>query len=229
VATNQSVVRRVGLCLMVAVAGAVLGRAFWPSAAAHSSPRSLAPAPSPAAPTGPGPLTTVDGVPAGFTDTRAGAAAAAASFVCTGQAVLDMDALSVEAAVRELAAAASGAGQVADTLAKLAAIRDQLSGGSGPIRYEQAALAYRVDAFQLDRANVSVWSVGVLSRTGVAPPQAGWTTSSIDLVWERGDWRVWSESITPGPAPILNNSTAPATAEVLATDLAGFAEYGSRP
>ena len=47
------------------------------------------------------------GVPAGFERTEAGAVAAAASFVCTGQALLDMDPLSAEEALRELSAEAS--------------------------------------------------------------------------------------------------------------------------
>lgn len=223
--------RTVALVSSVAVAGTLLGHAFWP-ATALSPPPARVVAAAPAAPSpvasGPGPSTTLAGAPAGFADSRDGAVAAAAAYVCTGQALLDMDPLSAESAVRQMAAGASADAQVQTTLAQLSAARDQLGSGTGPIMFRQATIAWRVGAWEPDRAEVAVWSVGVLSRAGVAPPQAAWATSTFDLVWERGDWKVWSEALTPGPAPILNDSTAPATAEGLATGLNGFTDFGSR-
>ena len=61
----------------------------------------------------------------------------------------------------------------------------------------------------------------------MAPPQAGWAISVFELVWERGDWKVWSETITPGPAPIPDASAAPATSEQLAGALTGFVDLRS--
>lgn len=177
----------------------------------------------------PGPTTVREGVPAGFARTEAGAVAAAASFVCTGQALLDMDPLSAEQAVRQLSAEASADELVRHHLTQLDAARDVLSGGSGPIVYRQSAIAWRVEAYDDDRARVAIWNVGVLSRDGVAPPQAGWSTSIVELVWERGDWRVWGETIRPGPTPIANDSDAPATSAALAAELAGFTDFGARP
>lgn len=100
-------------------------------------------------------------------------------------------------------------------------------GGSGPVVFRQAVVVSRVEAWSPERARVSVWHVGVLARDGVAPPQAGWATSSYELVWERGDWKVWSATVVPGPAPILNDSTAPATARELITALTGFSDSGA--
>ena len=228
--TSPPPARAVAVVCIVAVSGVLLGHTFWPAATPSApSSRVVAAAPVASPPPGPGPLTTRDGVPAGFADTPNGAVTAAAVYVCTGQALLDMDPLSAEAAVREMAAAASADSQVQTTLAQLSATRDQLASGTGPITFDQAAISWRLTAWQADRAQVAVWSVGVLSRAGVAPPQAAWATSTFDLVWEQGDWKVWSESIIPGPAPILDDSTAPATADQLATALAGFTDFGSRP
>ena len=64
---------------------------------------------------------------------------------------------------------------------------------------------------------------------GVAAPQAGWTTSTFDLVWERGDWKVWAESIAPGPAPALNGGVAPATSVELDAKLDGFTPWEPSP
>jgi hypothetical protein len=164
-------------------------------------------------------------VPADFARSKDGAVAAAARYVTTGQLLLDLDPLAAEAAVRHMASIVTADQQVADTLAKLAAARDALSDGTGPIRFSQAVLAQRLDSYTPSRARVSVWSVGVLSRLDVAPPQASWSTSTLELVWETGDWRIRSETITPGPAPMLDASAAPATSAELDTALHGFTEF----
>ena len=83
-------------------------------------------------------------------------------------------------------------------------------------------LATRVDAFAPSRARVAVWSVGVLNRTGVVAPQAGWTTSKFELVWERGDWKVWAEDVAPGPTPMLNEGAPPATDDEFDAAVRGF-------
>lgn len=169
-----------------------------------------------------------EGVLRGFERTEAGAVAAAASFVCTGQALLDMDPLSAEDAVRELSAAASVDELLRRHLSQLEAAREVLSPGTGPIVFRQSAIAWRVEAYDDDRARIAIWSVGVLSRDGVAPPQASWSTSVVELVWERDDWRVWGESISPGPTPILDDSDAPSTSAQLDDALAGFTDFGAR-
>ena len=169
-----------------------------------------------------------EGVPRGFERSESGAVAAAASFVCTGQALLDMEPFSAEEAVRELSATASADELVRRHLSQLEAAREVLSPGTGPIVFRQSAIAWRVEAYDDDRARIAIWSVGVLSRDGVAPPQASWSTSVVELVWERDEWRVWGESITPGPTPILDDSDAPATSAQLDDALAGFTDFGAR-
>lgn len=167
------------------------------------------------------------GMPAGFPRTSDGAVSAAAAFVCTGQAILDMDPLSAEDAIRQMAATGTADQQVAETLAKLRTARGALAAGTGATVYRQAAVAWHVESFDSDRARIAIWSVGVLARDGVAPPQAGWATSTFDLVWERNDWKIEREVIVPGPAPILDNSSAPATADQLISTLQGFTDFGS--
>ncbi len=171
--------------------------------------------------------TTVEGVPAGFSRDREGAVSAAAAFVCTGQALLDMDPLAAEGAIRQMAADSAADAQVADTIQRLRQTREVLAEGTGPVVFRQAALAFRIEAWSSTRARVAIWNVGVLSRQGVASPQAGWSVSTFDLVWERGDWKVWGETIAPGPAPILNDSAAPATSAQLVSALDDFTDFGA--
>jgi len=143
-------------------------------------------------------------------------------FTFAGRTLLELAPTRVPDAIRAMAAGGSADTQVADAQDRIGKLRERLDEGTGPIRYLQAVLASRVDAFTPDRARVSVWSVGVLSRVGIAQPQAGWTTSTYELVWEGDDWRVWDTTITVGPAPGLNESALPSTAEQLDEELAGF-------
>jgi len=175
---------------------------------------------------GPGPTAVRDGIPMGFARTSEGARAAAVAYVVTGQVMLDLAPTQVDDAVRGFAASGSADAQVADLQRQLAKLRDKLADGIGPVRYLQAPLAVRVDAFTRERARVLVWSVGVLSRRNAAPPQAGWTTSTFDLVWERGDWKVWAESVASGPTPELNAGALPATDEQFDAALDGFTPWG---
>ncbi len=173
-----------------------------------------------------GSTTTEQGVPAGFARTQEGAVAAAAAFVCTGRALFEMDPLAAEKAVRQMSATETADEQVTSVLDQLGQARQALAGGSGPVTFRQAAVAWRIDSFSTDEARVAVWHVGVLSREGAAPPQAGWATSTFDLVWEHGDWKVEHENMVPGPAPILNDSAPPATAALFTGALDGFTDFG---
>ncbi|MDP9335451.1 MAG: hypothetical protein M3Q30_19390 [Actinomycetota bacterium] len=177
----------------------------------------------------PGPARYSHGIPAGFARSKDGARTAAAAYVLTGQVLIDLPPTAVDAAVRLMSSAGSADVQVSTTEQQLEQLRAVLAPGTGLTRYLQAVVATRVDAFTPDRARVSLWNVGVLSRIGVAAPQAGWTTSTFDLVWERGDWKVWSETISPGPAPALNGGAAPATSDELEAKLEGFTPWEQSP
>lgn len=178
-----------------------------------------------AALSGPGPRAVVDGIASGFAQSQDGARAAAASYVLTGQRLLELAPARALEAVRSMAAAGSADAQVAEAEQQMRQLRAKLADGDGSTHYLQAVLATRVDAFAPTRSRVSVWNVGVLSRVRVAEPQAGWTVSTLELVWEGGDWKIWSETITAGPAPALNAAVVPATAEQLDQALLGFTSW----
>jgi hypothetical protein len=97
-----------------------------------------------------------------------------------------------------------------------------LAAGQGDTWWSIAPLAVRVDAYDHDRARVSVWVVRVLSRAGVAAAQSSWVTTTLELVWERDDWRVWSSADAQGPTPVLDGADPPSTAAGLNERLQGF-------
>ena len=180
-------------------------------------------APSPSEAVGPGPARDVDGAPAGFARTRTGAQAAAIAYTATiPQRLLYLEPSAAEAAVRVVASDASEQVLVADALDGLEAARTPLAEGSGATWWIVEPLAVKVEAFSADRARVSVWIVRVLSRQGVVVPQTSWVTETVELVWEDGDWRLWSDTSTPGPTPVPDGSDLPSSAAELDAALIGF-------
>ena len=215
----------VGIAAVIAMAGlAACGRSSSTPGRTPAGP-TVPPAP---APVGPAPARPYVASPERVALTRDGAVVAAVARVTNGQALLDMDPAEAERTVRAHATIATADDQVDDLRDRLAAVHRALAGGTGPIRYWQAALATKVEAFDPPRARVSVWHVGVLSRAGVAPPQAGWAVSVVDLVWEGDDWKLDHETDTAGPAPILDASAAPVTSEQLEAALDGFSRGDER-
>jgi hypothetical protein len=208
------------LALIAGFAGMAL-RGFV-SSGSSTEPRGSTSAPMQVVDKGPGPWSYDDGIPVGFAHTDAGALAAASSYVTTGQVLLDLSPTEVPQAVRRFASAETASTQTADIGAQLAALRETLADGTGRTRYIQAVLATRLDAYTDNRARVSVWSVGILWRLGAANPQAGWTTSAFDLVWEDETWKVWAETITSGPSPAPNAGSPPVDAAELDRLLVGF-------
>lgn len=203
------------------VVGLLLRGVSDPARPPHEPARSPAePAPVPGGRAVPTPISV--SVPAGFERDEAGAVEAAVAYVTCGQALLAMGPTEIDHWVRAMAASSTAQAQVDEVQARVAAVHRALAAGTGPLSYRQAALATRIDEVTAERARVSVWYVGVLSMAGVAPPQAGWAISVVDLVWEAGDWRLEREAVSPGPAPVLDMSSPPATAEELDAALAGF-------
>ena len=155
----------------------------------------------------------------------ADAVAAAVRFVCSGQRLLDSTPTQLPTVIRELWSARSADGAVTSTVERLAELRTRLETGEGPTRYRQSALSVRLESGSTERATVSVWWVGVLSRNGVALPQAQWVTSEVTLVNEDDQWRVDAVAESIGPVPDHSSDDEPITNDELERRLAGFMDW----
>ena len=185
-------------------------------------PQAEAGATEPATPNA-GPRRDAADAPAGFARSRDGARAAAVGYTATlAQRLLYLDPEAAEAAVEAVAAQASARTITGDAIAGLEAARQPLTAGTGATWWVVRPLAVKVEAYTPERARVAVWLVRVLSRQGVVVPQSSWVTETIELVWERGDWRLWSDESSPGPTPVLDGSDVPASALELDIELTGF-------
>jgi hypothetical protein len=211
---------------LVAVAAAAV---FVTGMAAHAAVANGGPRPSGggesavAAPTEDAPRPAAGGIRLGFPRTRDGAREAALTFAATVPQQL-MYATPEQVVDIVTATSADGATEAspAEVSASVTEAQAALVGGYGNAWWIVTPLAVRVDAYDGERAQVSVWVVRVLSRAAVASPQTSWAVTTLELVWERGDWRVWSSDDSPGPSPEPDGSDPSATAAELDQRLDGF-------
>ncbi|HEY5164566.1 MAG TPA: hypothetical protein VIJ44_01315 [Acidimicrobiia bacterium] len=173
----------------------------------------------------PGPRSTTSGMPTGFARNEPGAIAAATSYVRQGQHLLDLPTADRTPALQVIASLDGANGYVAQVTAELAELDGIEARGQGHLTWDVSVLATRVDAYNAQRARISIWRVGVLSVTGLVAPLAEWTTVDDELVWERGDWKVWAETQTPGPTPAGQPDARPSTPTQLHSALAGYTRY----
>ncbi len=173
----------------------------------------------------PGPGTEVNGLPAGFARSPTGALDAATSYVRDGQRLVGLPPAGRTVALRGIASSAAAPAYVAQAQAELEELDGIAARGDGPLTWDVAVLATRTDAYTPQRAQIAIWRVGILSIEGLTAPIAEWTTVIYDLVWERADWRIWSETQTAGPTPVDHPDEPPSTPDQLRNALAGFTRY----
>jgi hypothetical protein len=143
----------------------------------------------------------------GWAPSRRGAVAAAAGYAKTLSALWFLtDRDRRHQAIRLLSTPDHVAGLTASQ-DRLADQLDVLLGGGpdGPGRHSvltTALLGYRVDAFTGGKARVALWAV-VVHGSQVGPSLApAWTTSTLDLEWIGGDWKLARAITAPGPGPV---------------------------
>ena len=182
---------------------------------------------------GPGPRQTVDGVPVGYERSRAGAVAAASQYGRVAASPLLFQEARRRAAVRAMAAPEAAARLDAELAGEAATIR-RLT-GIGPDAGEAAGtvvlpvlVGYRLDGYDSDRAQVAIWSTGILGLQGRYPARSVWSTTVQTLRWVGGDWKLLSSDTSEGPVP-LESQQAPSPEEVLLDQAATFGRYDYAP
>ena len=94
---------------------------------------------------------------------------------------------------------------------ELSVLRSTLTAGGGGIWWSVSPIASKVEAYDPDRARVSVWVCQVVGST-VDPTRGGesiaptvdFRTATIDMVWTTGSgWSIWATTATNGPVPMM--------------------------
>ncbi|MGE4164252.1 MAG: hypothetical protein AB7G23_21220 [Vicinamibacterales bacterium] len=162
------------------------------------------------------------GMPAGFARDGAGARTAAAQYVLASSILFELTDEDVPTAMSFISAGATAVSQTQEALRQVMALRTAIDNRGGTARFWQAVLGTRLESLSVDGAVVMVWSVGVLTSVGVIDPQSSWSTNVVQLVWERGDWKLLDQAVTPGPTPIADRSAPPTLGAPFEHAIAGF-------
>lgn len=94
---------------------------------------------------------------------------------------------------------------------ELSALRSTLTAGGGGIWWSVSPIASKVEAYDPDRARVSVWVCQIVG-SAVDPTRGGesiaptvdFRTATIDLVWTtESGWSIWATTATNGPVPMM--------------------------
>jgi hypothetical protein len=198
--------------LLIAIAGFVIGQAV---------PRAA-----------PDPVQLQAGVPVGVAHSPNGAVAAADEYLACEQSTVERDPARFSALVSEdyvsaLRPSAVGGGH-ADRQHDPRGMRLWAAGGQSLT----VIGAHRLDWYQGDRAQITIWAGQIFWGPGQAPRQV-WALGRVDLVWQAGRWRVSSLSTLPSPAPapaaLPQGSSSDDSAAAFDSQLAGFSpvSYGS--
>ena len=135
----------------------------------------------------------------------------------------------LERQVRGVAAATSADALAEEVLGEVGAVRDALLSSPGRVWWIVRPLAWRVDSESGHRAQVSVWTVSVLSAADVAMPQSEWQTTTFDLTLEEDGWKLVATRETPGPSPQLGGRDSFWEPEPFDDALDGFTRVGEEP
>jgi hypothetical protein len=161
--------------------------------------------------------------------TEEGARQAALSTVVASQRWLYLDDQQLAAEVRALATAGAAERLAREEVEEVGVAREALAKSPGRVWWLVRPLAWRVDAFSTDEAQVSVWALTVLSASDVAVPQSDWLTVTVELAWVDGRWLVDGIKDQPGPTPATGMRDEPWQPEPFDDALAGFTRIDGAP
>lgn len=162
----------------------------------------------------------------GFSRDEDGAVEAATAYTAASQQWLYLTDGELADSVAEVAAPQSVERLTAEVVEETQVAREELAKSSGRVWWLVHPLAWRVESYSDDEATVAIWTVTVLSATGVALPQSEWMTATMDLEWVEGTWRVNAVRDRPGPTPMTGSRDEPWDPEPFDDGLDGFTRLG---
>ncbi|HEV2640815.1 MAG TPA: hypothetical protein VGX23_37200 [Actinocrinis sp.] len=200
-----------------------------PAAAAPSAPVSGGPT-TVAADTGAAAQTTAGGIPVGYTDTTAGAEAAAANYVaaCWSAPMVSSSARNTLInAIADPAIAPQLQGQLTTLFNQLKGAYGLSSTGAAPAGQTFVERTVPVGVSLVSAGSktttVAVWVVTMSGLTGAnssQPVTEGWATVTVTLSWTHQDWKWSTFTDVDGPTPL--DGETPSTPQAVQNALGQF-------
>ncbi|MGW3852313.1 hypothetical protein [Streptomyces fagopyri] len=75
----------------------------------------------------------------------------------------------------------------------------------------------KAQQYSAPAARISVWYMGLIGMSGQGstdPVSSTWKTWTFDLRWDKGDWKIVTDSQKDGPAPVPGDDKAAASDEI---------------
>ncbi|WP_223125488.1 hypothetical protein [Streptomyces sp. TRM68367] len=166
----------------------------------------------------------VNGVPVGYTHNQAGAVQAAVNYqVARSSAAYFTDdkarhatlaaMMTSQALDRQIRNDDTGMQQVLTSLGVTSGSEDELVARG-------AAMGTRVTTYTDQVATVEVWMTGLIGVTdsnAPMPVSASWTTYTLTLQWQSGDWKLSAITSVNGPTPLDAGSDSPTSVDEFRT------------
>lgn len=153
-----------------------------------------------------GPAEVVDGVPHGWRHDAEGARAAALAAVSLTGDIATAGFITRSDIIGSIATSAYGPTLASVSSGQLAELSVELGdAGVSPAQlvWSEMPLTARVVSVDERRAVVEVWAVLVVGVPRLGAPRQAWRTVTVEVAWERGDWRIDGWQTRPGPTPAL--------------------------
>ncbi|MGH9138765.1 MAG: hypothetical protein ACRD0G_17265 [Acidimicrobiales bacterium] len=166
-----------------------------------------------------GPAEVVDGVPHGWRHDADGARGAAMAAVSLTGKIATAGFITRSDIIGSIATSGYGPALASLSSAQLAELSVELGdAGVSPAElvWSEIPLTARVTSVDEHRAVVEVWAVLVVGVPGVGAPRQAWRTVTVELAWERADWRIDGWDTHPGPTPALAADSVVSSVEDIA-------------
>lgn len=153
-----------------------------------------------------GPAEVVDGIPHGWRHDAEGARAAALTVVSLTGEIATAGFITRSDIIGSIATSGYGPALASVSSGQLAELSAELGDAGVSLAemvWSEIPLTARVVSGDEHRAVVEVWAVLLVGVPGVGAPRQAWRTVTVELAWERGDWRINGWDTRPGPTPAL--------------------------
>lgn len=108
------------------------------------------------------------------------------------------------------------------------ALRARLASTEATAAFEGWPLGYRVTSFSPARATVAVWHLDLAASSTLGLMTSDYLTTTYEVRWLAGTWRIDRASNVPGPTPPAPNAPLPAV-DRFATAIREFSGYRYAP
>lgn len=172
----------------------------------------------------------VAGVPVGYTESVEGAVSAATNYDVAIGGKLTLDPTTRASVLNAIVATQSQPKYAKQYADNATTISPALGGSLIGVVFNETPVMWKVDSFSSTHATILIWQVSEVAAPSMSIPRELWGMDQMELVWERGDWKLLSGTSIPNPPSMAGDTTRfPTGTAPLIAALTGFSPYYQVP